>query len=75
VGSQYRSEIFYLNDEQKKIAEDVKARVDQSKKWNGPVVTKIEKAQSFYRGEEYHQDYLVKHPGGYTCHFPRKIDF
>ncbi len=75
IGTQYRSEIFYLNDEQKKVAQEVKERVDKSKKWNGHVITKIEKAAEFYRGEEYHQDYLVKHPGGYTCHFPRKIDF
>ena len=75
IGSQYRSEIFYLNDEQKKVAEMVKQRVDNSKKWHGPVVTKIAPAQAFYSGEEYHQDYLVKHPGGYTCHFPRNIDF
>lgn len=75
IGTQYRSEIFYLNDAQKKIAEEVKLRVDKSKKWNGPIVTKIEKAGDFYRGEEDHQEYLTKHPGGYTCHFPRKIDF
>ncbi|MBP9682800.1 MAG: bifunctional methionine sulfoxide reductase B/A protein [Bacteriovorax sp.] len=75
VGSQYRSEIFYLNEEQKKVAEIIKQRVDKSKKWEGAVVTKIEKLSSFWRGEEYHQDYLVKHPGGYTCHFPRKIEF
>lgn len=75
VGTQYRSEVFYLNEKQKKVAEEVKARVDKSKKLNGPVVTKIEKASEFTRGEEYHQDYLEKNPGGYTCHFPRKIDF
>lgn len=75
IGTQYRSEIFYLNEDQKKIAEAVIKRVDHSKKWDGPVVTKIEKATEFWRGEEYHQDYLVKHPNGYTCHFPRKIDF
>jgi peptide methionine sulfoxide reductase msrA/msrB len=75
VGTQYRSEIFYLNDAQKKIAQEVILRVDNSKKWDGKVVTKIVAATEFYRGEEYHQDYLVKHPGGYTCHFPRKIEF
>jgi len=74
-GTQYRSEIFFLNEEQRKTAEAVKLRVDQSKKWNGKIVTKIEKASEFYRGEENHQDYLLKHPGGYTCHFPRKIEF
>lgn len=75
VGTQYRSEIFYLNEEQKKVAFTVIERVNKSKKWPAPVATKIDKAQNFWRGEEYHQDYLVKHPGGYTCHIPRKIDF
>lgn len=75
IGSQYRSEIFYLNEDQLKTAKEVIERVDRSKKWGAPVVTKVAKATSFYRGEEYHQDYLVKHPGGYTCHFPRKFDF
>lgn len=75
IGSQYRSEIFYINEDQKQVAEKVIARVDQSKKWNGSVVTKVSKSPEFYRGEEYHQDYLVKHPNGYTCHYPRNIDF
>ena len=74
-GSQYRSAIFYLNENQKKLAQEVIIRVDRSKKWGAPVVTKLEKASAYYRGEEYHQDYLVKHVGGYTCHFPRKISF
>lgn len=75
IGSQYRSEIFFTNSEQKEIAKQVIARVDKSKKWGKPVVTKIEQAKAFHRGEEYHQDYLQKHPGGYTCHFPRNFDF
>lgn len=75
IGTQYRSEIFYINEAQKKTAEEVIVRVNKSKAWPAPVATKLEKAAEFYRGEEYHQDYLVKHPGGYTCHFPRKIEF
>jgi len=75
VGSQYRSAIFYLNENQKSIALEIIKRVDQSKKWGAPAVTKLEKASDFYRGEEYHQDYLVKNKGGYTCHFPRKFEF
>lgn len=75
VGSQYRSEIFFTNSQQQEIAKQVIARVDKSKKWGKPLVTKVEKAPSFHRGEEYHQDYLQKHPGGYTCHFPRNFDF
>ncbi len=75
VGSQYRSEIFYLSETQKKVAIEVIKRVDKSKKLSGPVVTKLSLLSEFVRGEEYHQDYLLKHPGGYTCHFPRKIEF
>jgi peptide methionine sulfoxide reductase msrA/msrB len=75
VGTQYRSAIFYLNDSQKEIAKQIIARVDKSKKWGKPVVTKLTKANKFIRGEEDHQDYLQKHPNGYTCHFPRNFTF
>jgi peptide methionine sulfoxide reductase msrA/msrB len=71
MGPQYRSEIFATTPAQKKTAEEVKARVDRSGKWKRPVVTRIEDAPAFQRAEEYHQDYLQKHPGGYTCHFLR----
>jgi methionine-S-sulfoxide reductase len=75
VGSQYRSVIFYHSSEQKMVAEKVKARVDVSGAWKKPVVTQIVAASTFYPAEDYHQDYLQKHPGGYTCHYIRKIDF
>lgn len=75
VGSQYRSAIFYESAEQQKIAEQVKKRVDSSGKLSKPVVTKIVQAGAFWRAEDNHQDYLQKNPGGYTCHFIRKIDF
>lgn len=75
IGSQYRSAIFYLNENQKRDAQEIIQRVNRSKKWGAPVVTTLEKAADFYRGEEYHQDYLVKNKGGYTCHFPRKFEF
>ena len=71
VGSQYRSAIFYLDEQQKKVAEAVKAKVDASKKWPAPVVTEIVAATRFYAAEDYHQDYLEKNPGGYTCHYVR----
>ena len=71
VGTQYRSAIFYLNDAQRKTAEAVKAKVDASGKWKQPIVTEIVPAGAWYPAEDYHQDYLVKHPGGYTCHFLR----
>jgi peptide methionine sulfoxide reductase msrA/msrB len=70
-GSQYRSAIFYTSEEQRKTAEKVKARVDASGKWKRPVVTQIVPAGPFWKAEEYHQDYLQKNPGGYTCHFLR----
>jgi peptide methionine sulfoxide reductase msrA/msrB len=75
VGTQYRSEIFYTNALQKQMAEEVKTRVDQSKKWGAPVTTKIEAAKEFWPAEEYHQKYLIKNPGGYTCHIIRKFEF
>jgi peptide methionine sulfoxide reductase msrA/msrB len=71
MGSQYRSAIFWQSDEQRQIAERVKAEVDRSGKWDKKVVTEIVKAGPFYPAEEYHQDYLQKNPGGYTCHYLR----
>jgi len=71
VGSQYRSAIFYHNTAQREVAERVREAVDRSGKWPRPVVTEIVAASEFYPAEEYHQDYLLKNPGGYTCHFLR----
>ena len=71
VGSQYRSEIFYLNDAQKEIAQNVVAQANQSGVFKKPVVTKVEQAGEFYEAEAEHQDYLDKHPYGYTCHHVR----
>lgn len=70
-GSQYRSAIFYTNSVQKQVAERVKRAVDASGRWKAPLVTEITKADTFYRAEDYHQDYLQKNPGGYTCHYLR----
>lgn len=71
-GSQYRSAIFYTNSVQQAVADRVKKAVDLSGKWKAPLVTEIVKASTFYRAEESHQDYLIKHPGGYTCHYLRE---
>jgi peptide methionine sulfoxide reductase msrA/msrB len=71
VGSQYRSAIFTLDDEQRRIAHAVKAKVEASGKWKRPIVTEIVPASDFWPAEEVHQDYLVKNPGGYTCHYLR----
>ncbi len=72
VGSQYRSAIFTTTPEQHKTAEAVKAKVNASGKWKAPIVTQIVDAGAFTRAEEYHQDYLQKNPGGYTCHYLRE---
>src|SRR5689334_12671088 len=71
VGTQYRSAIFYTSEAQKKTAEAVKAKWDKSGKFNRPITTEITAAEKFYSAEEYHQKYLVNHPGGYTCHVLR----
>jgi len=72
VGTQYRSSIFYTSEAQKKAAEEVVARVNVAGKWKHPIVTEIVAATTFTKAEDYHQDYLVKNPGGYTCHFMRE---
>jgi methionine-S-sulfoxide reductase len=71
LGTQYRSAIFYHDEEQRAVAERVKAEVDHSGKWRRPLTTEIVPATRFYPAEAYHQDYLQKNPGGYTCHYLR----
>ena len=71
IGTQYRSAIFYTSESQKKTAQAVKVRWDKSGKFTRPITTEITAAGKFYSAEEYHQKYLVKHPGGYTCHVLR----
>lgn len=71
LGTQYRSEIFFTSEDQKTAALDLIRRMDASGKWPGPVVTAVSPAVTFYAAEEYHQDYLQKNPGGYTCHWVR----
>lgn len=70
-GSQYRSAIFFSSEEQKRIAEETVADVDQSGIWPGKLVTEIAPFESFWEAEPEHQDYLLRNPHGYTCHFPR----
>jgi len=74
-GSQYRSAIFYLSEEQRATAERVKREVESSGVWKRPLVTEIVKAGHFYVAEDYHQEYLEKNPDGYTCHFVRNLKF
>jgi peptide methionine sulfoxide reductase msrA/msrB len=71
IGTSYRSAIFYLTDEQKKVAEDTIADVDASGLWPGKVVTEVTAAGPFWEAEPEHQDYLEHYPNGYTCHFVR----
>jgi peptide-methionine (S)-S-oxide reductase len=71
VGTSYRSAIFYTSDEQKRVAEDTIADVDASGLWPGKVVTEVVPASDFWEAEPEHQDYLVRIPDGYTCHFVR----
>ena len=71
IGDSYRSAIFYLDDDQKRVAEATIAEVDAAGKWPAKVVTEVTAADTFWDAEEEHQDYLVKHPGGYTCHYVR----
>jgi len=61
-GSQYRSEIFYHDDEQKQQAEASKTALNKNKPFNEPVVTQVSKASIFYAAEDYHQDYYKKNP-------------
>ncbi|MDJ0777015.1 MAG: peptide-methionine (S)-S-oxide reductase MsrA [Gammaproteobacteria bacterium] len=71
LGPSYRSAIYYLDDEQQKVALDTIADVDASGLWPGKVVTEVAPAGDFWEAEPEHQDYLERIPNGYTCHFPR----
>lgn len=71
-GTSYRSAIYYADDEQKRVAEETIADVDASKLWPGKVVTELEPVGDFWEAEPEHQDYLLRYPTGYTCHYPRE---
>ncbi|HAF94897.1 MAG: methionine sulfoxide reductase [Elusimicrobia bacterium GWC2_51_8] len=71
IGAQYRSAIFYAGPKQQKEANAAVQRARTSGLWKKPVITEILPAKKFWPAEEYHQDYLKKHPGGYTCHYLR----
>lgn len=71
IGRSYRSAIFYASEEQKRIAEEAIADLDASGRWPGKVVTEVVAASEFWEAEPEHQDYLLRNPGGYTCHFVR----
>ena len=71
VGLSYRSAIFYLDDDQKAVAQDTIADADASGLWPGKVVTEVAPAGPFWEAEPEHQDYLERYPNGYTCHYIR----
>ncbi|MBZ9870460.1 peptide-methionine (S)-S-oxide reductase MsrA [Mesorhizobium sp. BR1-1-9] len=70
-GASYRSAIFYASEEQHRVAQDTIADVEASGLWPGKVVTELSPAGDFWEAEPEHQDYLERHPNGYTCHFVR----
>jgi peptide-methionine (S)-S-oxide reductase len=70
-GDQYRSAIFYLTEDQSRTAHAIIADLDKRNIYPSPIVTEIVPAGTFYEAEDYHQDYLIKNPNGYTCHFIR----
>ena len=69
VGTQYRSVIFYHNDEQKKLAEEYKQKLEAEKIWKDPIVTEISPFKNFYKAEDYHQDYYNRHGSQPYCTF------
>jgi len=70
-GASYRSAIFYVDEEQHRVARDTIADVEASGLWPGTVVTEVAAVGPFWEAEPEHQDYLENYPNGYTCHFPR----
>jgi peptide-methionine (S)-S-oxide reductase len=71
VGTSYRSAIFYNSDEQRDVATALIQTIDASGRWPGKVVTEVTPADVFWEAEPEHQDYLIKNPNGYTCHYVR----
>jgi peptide-methionine (S)-S-oxide reductase len=70
-GLSYRSAIYYVSEDQQRVAEDTIADVDASGLWPAVVVTEVSPAGPFWEAEPEHQDYLLRFPQGYTCHFVR----
>ena len=71
IGTSYRSAIFYLDEQQRRVAEETIADVDASGRWPGEVVTEVTPGGPFWEAEPEHQNYLERNPRGYTCHFVR----
>ncbi len=75
VGSQYRSAIFYHGEQQRLTAVELMRKIEKSGAWRGKLTTEVAPAGVFYPAEDYHQHYLVKHPGGYDNHYLRNLSF
>ena len=75
IGTQYRSAIFYISEDQKETALAVITQVEKSRLWRAPIVTEVTPFKNFYPAKEKHQKYLMKVPDGYNCHFRRDFDF
>jgi methionine-S-sulfoxide reductase len=75
VGTQYRSAIFFHGDAQKSTAGALMRKIEASGAWKAHLTTELAPAGIFYPAEEYHQHYLVKHPGGYDNHYLRNLSF
>lgn len=73
IGTQYRSAIFFTDEEQQKIALEVIKTVEKSGELGAEIVTEVVSFEEFFRAEQYHQKYLAKHPGGYSCHYIRPL--
>lgn len=71
-GLSYRSAIYFTSEAQRLEAIDTIKDVEASGLWPGKVVTEVEPVGEFWQAEPEHQDYLERHPGGYTCHFARR---
>ena len=75
VGTQYRSAIFFHGDRQKETALALMRKIDKSGAWGAKLTTEVAPAGVFYPAEDYHQHYLIKHPGGYDNHYLRNLSF
>jgi peptide-methionine (S)-S-oxide reductase len=71
IGASYRSTIFYQNEEELKASKEIIEIVNTSGKWDGNAATTLEPYSTFWAAEPEHQDYLIRNPNGYTCHFER----
>ncbi len=67
VGTQYRSAIFYHNPQQKRVAEELIAELNESNLWPDPIVTEVTPFERFYEAEEYHQEYYANNPNQPYC--------